>query len=84
MANGTVNKHLKIIAELVGIDKRLHHHVARHTCATTVLFGNEVGIKDISNWLAHSGVGMTEVYTHNHLSKLMEIARVVDEKLADD
>lgn len=84
MANGTINKHLKVIAELVGIDKRLHHHVARHTCATTVLFGNEVGIKDVSNWLTHSGVAMTEVYTHNDLSRLMKIAKTLNEGLVNE
>ena len=84
MANGTINKHLKVIAELVGIDKRLHHHVSRHTCATTVLFGNDVDIKDVSNWLTHSRVSMTEVYTHNNLKKLMKIGQVVDEKLANE
>ena len=80
MANGTINKHLKVIAELAGIDKRLHHHVARHTCATTILFGNDVDIKDISNWLTHSRVSMTEVYTHNNLKKLIKIGRSVDAK----
>jgi integrase len=55
--------------------------VSRHTCATTVLFGQQVDIKTVSNWLSHSSVKMTEHYTHNDIEKLMKIAKIIDTEL---
>jgi integrase/recombinase XerD len=37
ISNQKVNTYLKVIADLAGIKKNLTHHVARHTCATTIL-----------------------------------------------
>ena len=35
--NPTMNKWLKEVAKKAGIKQNLYHHMARHTCATTIL-----------------------------------------------
>lgn len=61
--NQKVNTYLKIIAELVGIvDKNVTHHVARHTCATTVLLENGVGMDVVQEWLNHKNIRETMIY----------------------
>lgn len=37
VSNQKTNAYLKVIADLCEIDKKLTHHVARHTCATTFI-----------------------------------------------
>jgi integrase/recombinase XerD len=53
-SNQKLNAYLKVIADLTGIKKNLTHHVARHTCATTVLLSNDVPIEAVSKWLGHT------------------------------
>lgn len=62
LQNQKVNTYLKEIARLVGINKHVHHHVARHTFATTVLLENGVDIKTVSRFMGHYSVKSTEVY----------------------
>lgn len=45
ISNQKINSYLKEIGEIIGIDKRLTHHTARKTFATTVLLYNDVPIK---------------------------------------
>ncbi|MFT5723049.1 MAG: integrase/recombinase XerD [Bacteroidia bacterium] len=72
LSNQKVNKYLKFLAELAGINKSLTHHVARHTCATTILLDNEVPLETVSHWLGHRSVRTTQIYariSHDNLSK---------------
>ncbi len=62
MSNVKINMYLKIIGELVGIKLKLTHHVARHTCATTILLENNVPMEQVSKWLGHSDISSTMVY----------------------
>ncbi|GAL68379.1 site-specific integrase [Jejuia pallidilutea] len=48
-----VNEHLKTIASLCNIDKKLTFHVARHTFATTITLLNNVPIVTVSKLLSH-------------------------------
>lgn len=81
ISNQKVNTYLKVIAELAGIKKNLTHHVARHTCATTILIANEVPIEAVSGWLGHTNMKTTQIYakiTEDHLQKM---AKRVEEKI---
>lgn len=72
LSNPLLNQYLKIIARLAGIEKRLSHHIARHTCATTVLLDNAVPIETVSHWLGHNNIRTTQIYakvSHSNLSK---------------
>ena len=62
LSNDKVNKHLKIIGRLADVKIELHHHIARHTCATTVLLENDVNLEEVKEWLGHVDIRSTMVY----------------------
>jgi len=72
-SNQKVNKYVKEIAVLCGIEKNLSFHAARHTFATTVTLSNGVPIETVSKLLGHSKLSTTQIY-----------ARVVEDKLGND
>ena len=57
-----MNAYLKEIASIVGIDKDLTTHMARHTFATTVTLANNVSIENVSKMLGHANIRMTQHY----------------------
>lgn len=56
VSNQKFNSYLKEIAEIIGIEKKLTHHIARKTFATTVLLYNDVPIEVVSELLGHSKI----------------------------
>lgn len=62
ISNQKFNAYLKEIAEIVGISKRLTHHVARKTFATTVLLSNNVPLEIVSEMLGHSDISTTQAH----------------------
>jgi integrase/recombinase XerD len=75
ISNQKINSYLKVIADIVGIEKHLTHHVARHTCATTILLSNEAPIEVVSRWLGHTNIKTTQIYakiTNNYLQKIAD------------
>lgn len=68
ISNQKFNSYLKEIAELVGIDKRLTHHIARKTFATTVLLYNDIPIEIVSELLGHSSIAITQ----RHYAKVVQ------------
>lgn len=81
MSNQKLNSYLKVIASLVGITKTLSHHVARHTCATTVLLNNEVPMEVVSKWLGHTSIKTTQIYGKITNSYMQKIADKLEGKL---
>ncbi|WP_166961629.1 site-specific integrase [Yeosuana marina] len=73
LSSQKVNKHLKNIAGLCGIDKKLTFHVARHTFATTITLLNNVPLVTVSNLLSHKKISTTQKY-----------ARVIETKISRD
>ena len=68
--NQHVNRYFKSIATLSKINKRLTHHIARHTCATTILLDNDVPLEVVSHWLGHTSIKTTQIYakiSHSNL-----------------
>ncbi len=61
-SNDKMNAYLEEIREICGIRKSLTTHVARHTCATTVMLANKVTLENVSKILGHSSTKMTERY----------------------
>jgi site-specific recombinase XerD len=61
-SNQKMNAYLKEIAVICDVNKTLTTHVARHTCATTVMLQNGVSLHAVSKILGHSSVKMTEHY----------------------
>jgi integrase/recombinase XerD len=62
ISNQKFNSYLKEISELVGIDKKLTHHTARKTFATTVLLFNNVPMEIVSELLGHSNMNITQAH----------------------
>ena len=63
ISNQKCNTYLKVIAELACLThKEVTHHVARHTCATTVLLENQVPLETVKVWLNHSNIRETMIY----------------------
>ena len=69
-SNQRVNIYLKVIAAQAGINKNLTHHIARHTCATTILLDNNVPIEVVSHWLGHTNIKTTQIYAKISHTKL--------------
>ena len=69
-SNQRVNIHLKVIGAMAGINKNLTHHIARHTCATTILLDNNVPIDLVSHWLGHNNIRTTQIYAKISDTKL--------------
>jgi len=74
ISNQKFNSYLKEIAELVGIEKKLTHHIARKTFATTVLLLNGVPMEVVSELLGHSKITVTQEH----------YAKVVKSKVSDE
>lgn len=72
-SNQKVNMHLKMIADLCGIDKPISYHAARHTMATTIGLSNGLPIESLAKMLGHANIRTTQLY-----------ARVSDVKLGED
>ncbi|KFE99892.1 integrase [Chryseobacterium formosense] len=67
-SNQKFNAYLKEIADIVGLDKRLTHHLARRTFATTVLLYNDVPMEIVSELLGHSKITITQ----EHYAKVVK------------
>ena len=61
-SNQKINSYLKEIAEIVGINKPISHHMARKTFASTVLLYNDVPMEIVSELLGHSSMKITQEY----------------------
>lgn len=67
-SNQKFNAYLKEIADIVGLNKRLTHHLARRTFATTVLLFNDVPMEIVSELLGHSKITITQ----DHYAKVVK------------
>jgi len=79
--NQKTNFYLKHIAQMAGITKPLTHHIARHTCATTVLLDNGVPLETVSHWLGHRSIRTTQIYAKTSHRNLMKVKGMLDEVL---
>lgn len=73
ISNQKFNSYLKEIAEIIGVEKNLTHHIARKTFATTVLLYNDVPMEIVSELLGHSKISTTQEY----------YAKIVNKKLSE-
>jgi len=68
ISNQKFNSYLKEIADIVGIGKRLTHHTARKTFASTILLFNNVPMEIVSELLGHSSMAITQ----EHYGKVVQ------------
>jgi integrase len=82
MSNQKINSYLKEIGGILGIKKRITHHTARKTFASTVLLNNEVPMEVVSELLGHSSIKITQEYYGKIVQKKVgEEMRRISKKL---
>lgn len=79
----TVDRSLKRIAVLCGIDKKLTFHCARHTYATTICLMNGVSLETLSKMLGHKRITTTQTYAKVTQPMIDREVEMLKEKLAD-
>ncbi len=77
LSNQKFNKNLKEIGEILGIKKKLSHHVARKTFASTVLLYNDVPMEIVSELLGHSSIKITQKHYGKVVNK--KVGQQMDE-----
>jgi integrase/recombinase XerD len=81
ISNQKTNDFLKIIADMVDIDKNLTTHTARHTCAV-LLLNKGMRMETVSRWLGHSSPKTTmETYARVLKTTIKNEALEVKKKL---
>jgi len=73
VSNQIMNRYLKKVAKLAGVEDRVTYHTSRHTFATTITLQHEIPLETVSKMLGHTKITTTQVY-----------ARVVDTKVMRD
>ena len=74
----TVNIHLKKIAALCHIPKRLTFHMARHTFASQMTLAEGVSIESVSKMLGHSEIKTTQVYAETSPERIFkDVTRIL-------
>ncbi len=82
LSNQKVNLNLKLMGEMVGLQKKLNHHVARHTFATTIMLEQGIDIKAVSKLLGHTSMRTTEIYAQVTRKQLSDVAARLNKKSA--
>lgn len=79
----TVDRSLKRIAVLCGIEKKLTFHCGRHTYATTICLMNGVSLETLSKMLGHKRITTTQTYAKVTQPMIDREVEMLKEKLAD-
>ena len=72
ISDQAVRRMLRKCCRIAGIDAHITPHMFRHTFATSLLEA-DVDIRYIQEFLGHSSIAITEIYTHATLRKQREI-----------
>ena len=80
ISDQVVRRMLRKYSKLAGIEKHITPHMFRHTFATSLLEA-DVDIRYIQEFLGHSSISVTEIYTHTTLKKQREILSTVHPRL---
>ena len=73
ISNTRFNGYLKEIADVVGIEFHLTHHIARKTFASTVLLYNDVPMEIVSTLPGHSKIQTTKEHYRMIIQKKVSL-----------
>jgi site-specific recombinase XerD len=73
--------YLKVIADLSGINRKISHHIARHTFATTICLNNNMPIEDVSMLLGHTSIKTTQLYGKITQERLNQSIQSISKKI---
>ena len=81
-SHDTINKRIKEVAKLCGIEKRTSFHLSRHTFAVLALnYG--MPIESVSKILGHTNITTTQIYAKVTDDKIGADTQNLDKKLAE-
>jgi site-specific recombinase XerD len=85
ISNQKFNSYLKEIGEIVGLEKKMSHHLARRTFATTILLYNDIPMEIVSELLGHSKMSVTQdsyakVVQHKVSSQMNKLSKKLKKK----
>lgn len=84
MSTSSLYQAVKYYATQAGLDPaRISPHILRHTCATEML-DRGLTIRDVQEYLGHSDVSTTQIYTHVSNGELREKVRRLSEQQSLD
>lgn len=81
--NSELNKGLKLLAAVCGIDRKLTFHMARHTYATEITLSLGVPIETVSRMMGHSRVDTTQIYAQVTDNKIDTDTQLLDKRIAE-
>ena len=81
ISNQKVNAYLDAIAKILGIEKKLTHHTARHTCATTVILDNGGTIDTVQAFLGQKDPRSARIYGKITSQRLLNDMNAIKNKL---
>ncbi len=81
--NSELNKGLKSLATVCGIDRKLTFHMARHTYATEITLSHGVPMETVSRMLGHSRIDTTQIYAQVTDNKIDTDTQSLDERIAE-
>ena len=82
-SNSDVNKYLKTIASICGINRKLVFHKARHNFGTHMTLSLGVPIETVSKMMGHTSITTTQIYAHVTDKKVDEDMKRLREVTAD-
>jgi site-specific recombinase XerD len=85
ISNQKFNSYIKEIGVIVGIEKKMSHHLARRTFATTILLYNDIPMEIVSELLGHSKMSVTQdsyakVVQHKVSSQMNKLGKKLKKK----
>ena len=80
ISDQVVRRMIRKYCRIANIEKHITPHMFRHTFATSLLEA-DVDIRYIQEFLGHSSISVTEIYTHATLKKQKEILSTVHPRL---
>jgi site-specific recombinase XerD len=80
-SNQKTNEFLKEIADLTGIKKKVHFHLARHTFATTITLNNGVSLETVGKMLGQKNIRTTQIYAKMNDTRIGDEMSLVRSKI---